>query len=218
MSFLPYSKVRLADGSYKSFNELVVGESIMTYTEGTGTFTFSEGNGADGTGMNVGTFGTSTIASIDSSSIVEDYINYNMGEGSRAYGVYYVGDEHGQLFTESKHSVDTLIYTQDGYQCIPHGDSTLSEGTVGVVADRFYLNSLEASGSISEGAESCYRRIEGIEFTSINLDVNDINNDPSKTNAHLEQNYIAKSTPMYKLTPTSGDNYIVGHLIVHKTK
>ena len=75
MSFLPYSKVRLADGSYKSFNQLVVGESIMTYTEGTGTFTFSDDSGADGTGMNVGTFGTSTIASIDSSSIVEDYIN-----------------------------------------------------------------------------------------------------------------------------------------------
>ena len=216
MSFLPYSKVRLADGSYKSFDELVVGESIMIYNEGTGTSVPADGSPIDGTIMNLGTFGTSTIASIDSSSKVEDYIDDNIGEGSRAYGVYYIGDEHGQVYSESKHSVDTLIYTQDGYQCIPHGDATLEDGVAGVVTNRFYLNSIEASGS-TETPENTYRKIEEIQFTSVNVHENTIENDPS-LESPLEDGLIAKSTPMYKLTPTSGDNYIVGHLIVHKSK
>ena len=216
MSFLPYSKVRLADGSYKSFNELVVGESIMVYNEGTGTSLPADGSPIEGTIMNLGTFGTSTIASIDSSSKIEDYIDDNIGEGSRAYGVYYIGDEHGQIYSESKHSVDTLIYTQDGYQCIPHGDSTIEADIAGVEANRFYLNSLEASGS-TETPENAYRKIDQIQFTSINVPEHSIENDPS-LEFPLEEGLIAKSSPMYKLTPTSGDNYIVGHLIVHKSK
>jgi len=186
MAFLGISPVLKSDGNYIPIQDLVVGDEILTYVSASGTTTSSNEER-----VNIGHLTSSTITSIDTSSLVQDFINDNLIVGEDSHGLFFLSSSVN-IFENTRFSADTLIYTQKGFKNI----NNLTEGFS-------YLNSLE-SGSYS--SNEGWHQIKDIEFYTVT---------ENDTTESLGINEFDKITPLYKLEVQNNESYVVGQFIVH---
>ena len=190
-AFLPSSRVMLSDGSFKRIDHLEVGESIQTYVESTET------HDSDGrTHNNVGTYEASTIATITSSSVVNDYRIENGRKNYPVEGMFYLSFQNGSEFTESKFSIDTEFYTSDGFKKIEDSFSP---------AKHLILDSLNIPNSDNESYN-----LGSIEF----YQVNDMEMPVSTSEDNSDDLIILSDTPLYTIGTANSNPYIVSNFII----
>lgn len=202
MAFLGLSRVLKSDGNWVRIDELSVGDSVQTYVSGSGTNTnFGEER------VNIGSLAASTITSIDSSSVVDDFTTGNAKQGDREDGMYLPSGSFNS-WTGSLISSDTKIYTSKGFLAIDDGPDNVTYGT-------YYLNSLE-SGSYS--SNDGWHMVEDVAFFKTNHpELSDMEEASASASLSEDQDlFFRPDTKLYKLTVADNDSYIVGQYIVHQ--
>jgi hypothetical protein len=189
-AFLPSSKVMVSDGTFKRIDKLEVGESIQTYVESSETH---EVNGI--TYNNIGTYESSTVATITSSSLVSDYKTANARLHFLEEGLIYLPFDTENVFDESKFSIDTEFYTNQGFKQIG-ADFHLSQHLI--------LDSLNIPSDDNSG----YKAVANIDFYKTNDVV-------MPATASAGDDYVILSeTPLYTIETTNGNPYIVSNFII----
>ena len=202
MAFLPCSKIMLSDGTFKRIDQLTIGESIKSYV------TSSETSTLDGVNINtIGSYTTSSVSSIDSSSLVSDYTDDNAQTGNAVAGLFSFGlgvlpDRvgEGKIYDETKFSVDTEIYTEHGFVNLLSNDPHITNST-------YVLDSMQETEFANDVG---WKKVNVIEFYS----VNDKDLDYSASYQDFDK-FILDSTPLYKIQTDDNNPYIMGNFIIN---
>ena len=197
MAFLGCSKVMLSDNSFKRIDLLEVGDSIKTYVSS------SETSIIDGVPQNtVGSYSSANVQSISTSSVVSDYTNENIETGNPTAGLFYIRLSEGNVYDESKFTVDTAVYTSNGFITINPNDSDGND----INPSTFILDSLQETEFSSNRG---YKKVSNVEFYG----VNDNNVDTSGSSSEIDK-FILKDTVLYTIETSDGNPYIVSNFIV----
>jgi len=197
MAFLGCSKVMLSDNSFKRIDLLEVGDSIKTYVSS------SETSIIDGVPQNtVGSYSSANVQSISTSSVVSDYTNENIETGNPTAGLFYIRLSEGNVYDESKFTVDTAVYTSNGFITINPNDSNGND----INPSTFILDSLQETEFSSNRG---YKKVSNLEFYG----VNDNNVDTSGSSSEIDK-FILKDTVLYTIETSDGNPYIVSNFIV----
>jgi len=197
MAFLGCSKVMLSDNSFKRIDLLEVGDSIKTYVSS------SETSIIDGVPQNtVGSYSSANVQSISTSSVVSDYTNENIETGNPTAGLFYIRLSEGNVYDESKFTVDTAVYTSNGFITINPNDSDGND----INPSTFILDSLQETEFSSNRG---YKKVSNLEFYG----VNDNNVDTSGSSSEIDK-FILKDTVLYTIETSDGNPYIVSNFIV----
>src|SRR6056300_191500 len=182
MAFLGCSKVMLSDNSFKRIDLLEVGDSIKTYVSS------SETSIIDGAPRNtVGSYSSANVQSISTSSVVSDYTNKNIETGNPTAGLFYIRLSEGNVYDESKFTVDTPVYTSNGFITIHPNDSDDND----INPSTFILDSLQETEFSSNRG---YKNVSNVEFYG----VNDNNVDTSGSSSEIDK-FILKDTVLYTI-------------------
>ena len=189
-AFLPSSKVMVSDGTFKRIDNLEVGESIQTYVESSETH---EVNGI--TYNNIGTYEASTVATITSSSVVGDYKDANARLHHPEEGLIYLPFDTENIFEESKFSIDTEFYTNQGFKQI---------GAEFHLSQHLILDSLNIPSDDNSG----YKAVVNVDFYKTN------DTEMPATASASDDYVILSETPLYTIETTNGNPYIVSNFII----
>lgn len=193
MAFLSCSKVMLSDGTFKRIDQLQIGESIKTYV------TSSDSVTVDGIEMkSIGNYTSASVQSIITSSFVGDYTNKNSRNGNPEAGLYYIKFEDGNVYDESKFSIDTQIYTHQGFASI---ESTVDSNDIG--DSTFILDSLQETEFQNNNG---WKKVSNVEFYKVNDNDIDYENSPDS--------FILKNSPLYTIETSDGNPFIVSNFII----